>query len=165
MATWTCPNCDRTFGQKGRGHICKPGITVDEYLSEALPITGPIHERILDHVTTLDGDLIVDPLDAGIMYKHDAMFAMITSKTKWVALTVQLPRKLESGRVSRKVVDYGNLFSHVFNLTDPDQIDDEMCDWLTEAFFRRTPGMGPGDEASPSSDPMVPDDVDLGPLG
>ena len=34
---------------------------------------------------------------------------MLTSKRKWAALTLQLPRRLESGRVSLKVVDYGEM--------------------------------------------------------
>ncbi len=150
--------------------MCNPGLTVEDYLADAHPVTAPIHERIHDHVSTLDGDLIVDPVGAGIMYKHDSMFAMLTSKTKWAALTVQLPRRLESGRVSRKIVEYGPIFSHTFNLHDPDEIDDEMRGWLTEAFYRKHGGApDDGDDDAPTSraswDPMVPDDVDLGPLG
>lgn len=137
-------------------------MTIEQYLADALPATRGLHEAVLAHVSALDGDLIVDPLDAGIMYKHDAMFAMLTSKTKWVALTVQMPRRIESERVSRKVIEYGPLYSHVFNLTDASEVDDEMCGWLTEAFYRRHGH--PDEMARPSADPMVPDDVDLGPL-
>lgn len=139
--------------------MCNPGLTVEEYLRDAHPATGPIHERILAHVRTLDGDLIVDPVDAGIMYKHDSMFAMLTSKTKWAALTLQLPHRLESERVSRKVAEYGAVFSHVFNLRSAAEIDDEMCAWLSDAFFRKQGGRG--SVASASWDPMVPDDIDL----
>ncbi len=139
--------------------MCNPGLTVEEYLRDAHPVTGPAHERILAHVESLDGELIVDPVEAGIMYKHDSMFAMLTSKRNWAALTVQLPRRLVSSRVSRKIIEYGPVFSHVFNLHDADEIDEEMCDWLTEAFFRKQGGAGA--EASASWDPMVPDDIDL----
>lgn len=165
MATWDCPACGRTFGQEGRGHICNPGLTVDEYLSGAHPVTGPIHDRIVAHLGTLEGELIVDPVAAGIMYKHDSMVAMLTSRTKWAALTLQLPRRLHSARVSRKIVEYGPIFSHTFNLHDPAEIDDEMCSWLTEAFYRKLGGPpNGGDESARTSwDPMVPDDVDVEP--
>ncbi len=56
----------------------------------------------------------------------------------------------------------GPIFSHTFNLHDPDEIDDEMRGWLTEAFYRKHGG--PPDDTSParaSWDPMVPDDIDL----
>ena len=166
MATWECPECGRTFGQVGRSHMCQPGPSIDDYLAEAHPVTGPIRERVLAHLRTLEGDLIVDPVGAGIMYKHDAMFAMLTSRTKWAALTLQLGRRLESDRVSLKIADYGSVFSHTFNLHDPDAIDDEMCEWLTEAFYRKHgPPLGDESEARASWDPMVPDDVDLGPFG
>lgn len=146
--------------------MCNPGLTVAAYLAEAHPVTGPIHDRIVDHLESLDGELIVDPVAAGIMYKHDSMVAMLTSKTKWAALTLQLPRRVDSSRVSRKVVEYGAIFSHTFNLHDAAEIDDELRGWLTEAFYRKFGG--PPDCADVSAraswDPMVPDDVDLGPL-
>jgi hypothetical protein len=146
--------------------MCSPGMTVDDYLADALAIAGPIHERIVEHLSSLDGDLIVDPVGAGIMYKHDSMFAMLTSKTRWVALMMQLPRRLESGRVSLKIADWGTAFGHTFNLHDPDEIDDEMCSWLTEAFYRKHGGPPDDDGGAPSAaraswDPMVPDDIDL----
>lgn len=160
MATWECPACGRTFGKVGRPHMCNPGVTVEEYVAGGHPLTGPVHERVLAHLETLDGELIVDPVGAGIMYKHDSMIAMLRSKTKWVALGLVLRRRLDSPRVSLKVTENGGKFWHVFNIHDADAIDDEMCDWLTEAFLREPVG----EVASASWDPMVPDDIDLGPL-
>lgn len=147
--------------------MCNPGLSIEEYLADAHPLAGPVHERVLDHLSTLDGDLIVDPVSAGIMYKHDSMFAMLTSKTKWVALNLSLPRRLDSGRVSRKIIDHGPFHYHTFNIDDADEIDDEMRGWLTEAFYRKHGGRPDDDESESSAswDPMVPDDVDLGPLG
>ncbi|MGI9645269.1 MAG: DUF5655 domain-containing protein [Ilumatobacteraceae bacterium] len=158
---WECPDCGRTFGRQGRGHMCAPGLTVGEYLEDAHPLAGPVHERVHEHLSTLDGELIVDPVGAGILYKHDSTFAMLTSKKKWVALGVMLRRRLDSPRVSLKVSEQSGRFWHTFNLHDPDEIDDEMCEWLTESFHRDRHER----PARASWDPMVPDDVDLGPLG
>jgi len=73
--------------------MCRPGLTVEEFLAAALPIAGPIRERIATRLSTLDGDLIVDPVDAGLLYKHDSTFTMLRSKTERVALSLHLPRQ------------------------------------------------------------------------
>ena len=44
------------------------------------------------------------------------------------------------------------------NLTDPEQIDDEILEWRTEAFYR-------GEPPEAGADPMVPDDIDEDFLG
>ena len=65
-------------------------------------------------------------------------------------------RKITSKRFSRKVIEYQGKFHHVINLTDADQVDEQLLEWLTEAFYRGDP---------PSLDPMVPDDIDEDFLG
>lgn len=152
---WTCPNCDREFGQRGQGHMCKPGITIDEFMSTAWPGTREIFDAVNGRLATLEGDLIVDPLEAAILFKHGPTVVTIRSMKNWAALGLTLGRQLDSDRMSRKVTEYSGKFFHVFNLTSADEIDDAMCEWLTEAFYLKT---GP---PSAAGDPMVPDDVDI----
>ena len=161
MVIWTCPNCDRSFGAKGQGHMCLPGLTIEEFLADVPDFVAPVLTRVRDHLVDVDasdahGGLIVDPLvKKKVLFKNGPTFCIVDVKKKWVAVGFSLRRKLESGRLSRKVSEYGNKFFHVVNVVDPDDIDDEFCDWLTEAYHH-------GTEASPSSfDPMVPDDVDI----
>lgn len=155
MATWTCPDCDRTFGAVGRSHVCEPGLTLDEWLGEALPVAKPVVERVLDHLRPVDsgGDLIVDPIPSVILLKNGPVFCTIRNMTKWVAVGFYLRRRLESPRLSRKVQSHGGRHFHVVNVDDEAEIDDELLGWVGEAFT------GP-DPESPGADPMVPDDVD-----
>ena len=152
---WTCPNCKRKFGAKGRGHMCEPGLTLPEWFATARPEAEPIFAVVNRHLETLEGgDLIVDPLlNKKILFKNGPTICILESMTKWVALGLTLRRKLPSTRMSRKVVDYQGKYHHVFNLTSPDQVDDELLEWITEAFYR-------GDPPSDGADPMVPDDID-----
>ncbi len=155
---WTCPDCKRSFGAKGRNHTCKPGLTLDEYFASARPEARPIFEAINAHLETLEGDLIVDPLDKKILFKNGPTIAIMDSMTKWVALGFTLRRKVSSKRFSRKVIDYQGKYYHVANLTDPEQVDDELLEWLTEAFYK-------GEMPAEGADPMVPDDIDEDFLG
>ena len=161
MTRWTCPNCNRVFGKLNQSHMtCEPAISLDEYFAEAKPFEKPIFDAVKVHLDTLD-DVIIDPLNIGILLKNGPMFAELRPKTKWVAVGFSLSRKLETGRLSRKVVNYGSKYFHVINVTEPSTIDDEFCEWLTEAYHLAggTLGAHRATEAR-GGDGMVPDDID-----
>ncbi len=159
MATWTCPDCSRSFGAVGRNHMCLPGLTAEEFLAGAPDFTEPVFRAVNDHLRSIDdelgGDLIVDPLANKVLFKNGPTFCIFEPKTKWVAIGFSLRRSLRTGRLSRKTSDYGDKFHHVINVDDAALIDDEFRYWLTEAY-------GVGSASKPSSaDPMVPDDIDF----
>ena len=182
MAAWRCPDCKREFGAVGRGHMCTPGLSIDEFLDGSPDFVGPVLERVREHLVAVDaaanGELIVDPLEKKVLLKNGPTFAILDVKTKWVAVGFSLRRKVESGRLSRKVADYGSKYFHVVNVAAADLVDDELCGWLTEAYHHGDPdaadafrGEQAGDRgdrggsdvvsASSSDDPMLPDDIDF----
>lgn len=158
MTVWTCPDCERDFGARGQGHDCRPGLTIDEYAADALPWFRPIFDRIEVRLHSLDGDLIIDPIDKMVLFKHGGTFATLTSMTKWVAIGFSLRRRLTSTRLSRKVQAYGAKYHHVVNLTDPDEVDDELLGWIEEAFLTSVRDVSPTTDGGAG---MVPDDVDV----
>ena len=149
MERWTCPDCQRQFGKPNQSHTCSPGFTIDDYFATAKPWERAIFDRVADHLEGL-GDVIVDPISIGILFKNGPVFCQLRAMKRWTALGFSLDRRLTSARISRKVVEYHGKYFHVVNVDDPAQIDDEVLGWLTEAY--RLYGGG--------SDPMVPDDVD-----
>ncbi len=159
MTKWTCPSCGRVFGAVGRGHICAPGLTLQEFYDGALPITQGVVETIIADLRRVDpdDDLVVDPLASAILLKNGPTFATVRSRTRWVAVGFSLERKLTTDRLGRKVGSYGKRFDHVVNVADPDEVDDELLGWLREAFLRGAPDPTIDD----GTDPMVPDDIDL----
>ena len=179
MATWTCPDCKRTFGAVGRNHMCNPGLTIEEFLADAPSFVAPVFHVVHDHLTSVDadvdGDLIVDPLDGKVLFKNGPTFCIIDVKTKWVAVGFSLRRAVESGRLSRKTSEQGGRYYHVVNVDDPVAVDSEFCDWLTEAYHHGSQGRGSqgrgsqgrgsqgkgADAGAGGFDPMVPDDIDF----
>ena len=141
--------------------MCAPGITLDELLEDSIPIAGPIIDHTLERLRALDGgdELIVDPIPGKLMLKRDAMFCLVEPKRKWVAIGFQLERKLDSERLSRKVMSGGRKHYHVVNVGDVDELDEELLGWIEEAFV----GPPPDDVSVGGADPMVPDDVDIFP--
>lgn len=139
MALWTCPECDRRFGRANQGHECAPAMTLEDYFSTGPERERPIFDAVWAHLSTLESDdgddVYVEPVSVGIFFKGRSVFAQLRPMTKWVALSFNLDRRLTSNRLSRKVVAHGSRFYHVVNVEGPEQIDDQIIDWLTEAFL------------------------------
>ncbi|HJV09527.1 MAG TPA: DUF5655 domain-containing protein [Acidimicrobiales bacterium] len=130
---WTCPECGRRFRRTRQSHECAPAMSVEEYFS-----TGPAHERpifeaVLAHVATL-GPVHVEPVSVGIFLKRAQTFAELRPKDRWVAMSFWLPRRVQHERIVRKVNEYGGRYWHIANLRSPDDVDDRLRGWLTEAY-------------------------------
>ncbi len=120
--------------------MCSPGLTVDEYFALAQPWERPVFEVVAAHLESL-GPVIIDPITIGILFKNGPMLCELRAMKKWTALGFHLGRRLTSGRLSRKVIDHRTKYFHVINIDDPEQVDDEILGWLTEAYplCRRNP--------------------------
>ena len=149
-AMWTCDLCQRQFGRKGQSHECAPAMTLDEYFAaaddpelaprvrESAARERPIFEAVMAHLESIaDEPIHVDPVSVGIFIKRSGSFLELRPRTKWVALSFSLSREIKHSRIARKVVPYSGRYFHVVNLTGPDDVDDVVKEWLTEAFFDR----------------------------
>ena len=54
--------------------------------------------------------------------------------TKWVALCLFMPRTVRDRRISRKPIPSGRIVYHVVNVRGPDDVDDVVKGWITEAW-------------------------------
>jgi len=155
--------------------MCTPGLSIEDFLEESPGFVAPVFHRVHEHLKAVDtaagGELIIDPLAKKVLLKNGPTFAILDVKTKWVAVGFTLRRRLESARLSRKVAEYGTKYFHVVNVDDPELVDDELCEWLTEAYHHGDPDAADAyrDEqekndvasAPASDDPMMPDDIDF----
>jgi len=116
-------------------------MTIEQFFADAPERERPIFDAVMDHLDQV-GPVIVDPVQVGILLKNGPVFAELRPMTKWVALTFFLPVELDHPRLSRKVVragGKGNRFYHVVNIADAVEIDDQILDWLTEAYLAVDP--------------------------
>ena len=134
LELWTCPECKRSFGKVNQGHACQPGLSVEEYFSTGPPWERPIFEAVRAHLESV-GPIHVEPVQVGVFFKTSRTIIELRPKTKWVACSFSLGRKLTSDRISRKVIQWSaGRFYHVVNLRSPDEVDDELKGWLTECY-------------------------------
>ena len=134
MARWTCPDCKREFGRNKQSHECAPAMSLDEYFSTGPERERPIYEAVKAHLDTL-GPVIVEPVSVGIFLKKTQNFCQLRPRDRWVAMSFSLPRREQHPRINRKVQAYNGRFWHVADLRTPDDLDDQLKEWLTEAYF------------------------------
>ena len=131
MPVWVCPECGRRFARRGQAHECAPALSLDEYFATGPERERPIFEAVMAGLDERVGPIHIEPVSVGIFLKRARGFCELRPKTKWVAVGFGMPRTLHSPRLSRKVVDSW----HVVNVREPREVDDELLDWLAEAYF------------------------------
>ena len=108
-------------------------MTLEAYFS-----TGPAHERpifeaVMDSLGTI-GPVHVEPVSVGIFLKRARSFAQLRPRDKWVNLSFGLRRRLDSPRIRTRQDAGGGRTHHVIRLVGPDDVDEEVRDWLAEAY-------------------------------
>jgi hypothetical protein len=109
-------------------------MSVEEYFSTGPPHERPIFDAVMAHLATL-GPVHVEPVSVGIFLKRSTKFAELRPMVRWVALSFVLPRVMRHPRMARKVYSSGHRHHHVVNLRTPEEVDDEVREWLTEAYL------------------------------
>ncbi len=108
-------------------------MTIEEYFETGPDFERPIYEAVAAHMATLE-DVHTEAVSVGIFFKRKRTFAQLRTMTRWIALSFILERKLDSKRLSRKVQGAGERYYHVINVRSPEEIDDQIREWLTEAW-------------------------------
>jgi len=114
-------------------------MTLEEYFTTGFPEREkPIFEAVMKHLDTV-GPVFVEPVSVGIFLKRAKRFAELRTMTRWVALSFSLPRRVDHRLMKRKPQLYHGTWYHVVNVTTADDIDDQIKEWLTEAYLNSPP--------------------------
>jgi hypothetical protein len=133
VAVWTCPNCERTFGRNGQGHLCIPGTTVDEWFADEPAEHRAIHDAIAEHLEAL-GDVRIEAVAVGIFYKRGRTLAELRGRADHLGLTMILPQSAENPRFSSRGKMSGGRAWFKLPLRTAADVDDQVRDWLTVAW-------------------------------
>ena len=134
MSPWTCPACERRFGSRNQSHECAPALSLDEYFSTGPAREKPIFEAVRAHLEAL-GPVHVEPVSVGIFFKRSRTFVELRTMRDWVALWFRLGRPVDHPRVTRKVQTTGRRTWYIVRLRGPEDVDDEVRGWLSEAYL------------------------------
>jgi len=119
-------------------------MTVEDYFATGPPHERPVYEAVVGYLRTL-GPIHVEPVSVGIFLKASGSFVELRPMTRWVAMSFPLPRRVSHPLIARKPYDTGARVYHVVNLRGPDDLTDQVRDWLAESYALVEDLDGPAD--------------------
>jgi len=134
VTAWTCPKCDRRFGRRNQSHECSPAMSLEDYFATGPPFERPIFEAVHGHLTTV-GPVHLEPVSVGLFFKRSRTFVELRPMTRWVVLSFILSRSVDDPRITRRITISGHRTYHQTKLRSPADVDDQVRDWLTDAYL------------------------------
>lgn len=134
VSRWTCPRCDREFANPNQSHTCVPGCTVDAAFAGRPPRLRAVYDAILAHLQDL-GPVHEDAVSVGVFLKADRKLAEVRPRSRDVSLALYLPRPVRDPRIARVLGPAAPRVVHFLLLREPEEVDDQVRTWLTEAFL------------------------------
>jgi Domain of unknown function (DUF5655) len=133
VTRWVCPNCDREFASTNQAHVCVPGVTVNDLLARYPRWMSEIYVAIMAQLNSV-GPVHEDAVSVGIFLKSDRKIAEFRPRVRSLLLSLYLPYELNDPRIDRVLPAAADRVVHMIKLTSPTQVDDQLREWLTEAY-------------------------------
>ncbi|MBK6317283.1 MAG: hypothetical protein IPF51_00695 [Dehalococcoidia bacterium] len=130
---WACPACGREFGQR-RSHVCVPALSVETYFGGRPAPEREIFDIIRGQVESL-GPCIIEPVNVGIFFKRKRNFLELRPKTRWLALSFGLARRVDDPRITRTFASTSGRTYHTIRIRGPEDIDQQVREWITESYL------------------------------
>jgi hypothetical protein len=110
-------------------------MTLEDYFAaDGPPFERPVFDAVHAHLTTL-GPLHVEPVSVGVFFKRSRTFAELRPMTRWMTLSFILSHQVTDPRITQRVTISGRRVYHKIKLREPDEVDDQVRDWLTDAYL------------------------------
>jgi hypothetical protein len=119
-----------------------PGIAVDELLARHPAWVADIFTAVIDRLRQL-GPIYEDAVNVGVFLKSHRKIAEVRPRVRSLQLLLYLPERVDDPRVARVLSTGSDRNTHVINLTSPEQVDDELGQWLELSYDFNTDGVRP----------------------
>ncbi len=94
----------------------------------------PIYEKLLAKIQALGDDITITPKKAAVSFIRKHQFVLIKPATK---TRIDLGLKLKDKAKTKRLGDsgpFGSMCTHRVQITDVDEVDDELLSWIKEAY-------------------------------
>lgn len=98
----------------------------------------PIYEQLLKTVKKLGSDVVITPKKTAVSIIRKKQFALIKPATKTrIDLGLKIKDKPTTDRLENSG-PFGTMCTHRVRITSSDEVDQELTDWLSEAYQKAT---------------------------
>jgi hypothetical protein len=113
-------------------------MSKEEYFATGPEFERRVYEAVAAHLETF-GPLLIEYVSVGIFFKRSRTFAELRPMRDRVRLSVLLSRRLRDPRIVKTYHGQGLRSAYFIDLRDAQDVDTEVRDWLTEAYFSSPP--------------------------
>lgn len=131
--SWRCPRCGRRFAHEDQFHS-HDTVDVDAHFTGRPARVRASFDRLIG---SLPSDVQVEPLRSVIVLSAHTTFSFITVQSRRLLVGIFLDRQLDSPRIVKVDVVTSRKIANTVEARGPDDIDDELCRWLREAYELR----------------------------
>jgi hypothetical protein len=114
-----------------------PGNSVDATFHDKPPEQRAIYNAITAHLATL-GRVHADAVQVGVFLKADRKLAELRPKSRWLSCYLFLGRRIDDGRVARILEVAADRYMHEVKLRTVDDVDEQLREWLSEAYYENS---------------------------
>jgi len=126
------PTCGRHFERHGQSHSCSP-YTIELHF-EGKPAGKKLYEQLKRAIKKDIGSFQVESQAYCIHLVNPTTFAAIKIFKDKLQVDFSLSRMLHSKRIERFSKMSANSYLYMAELTDPDDINTQLLDWIGEAY-------------------------------
>ncbi len=128
---WRCPTCGQTFVTRNMPHSCQVVALGDHFAGSDL---RPVFDAYLQ-AAELNGPVTVNATKSRITLQARMRFAGLdTPRRDHLRAYVVLTRRRDSPRFAKVEFIPPSYYVHRFRLRTPEDVDDEVREWLAEAY-------------------------------
>ncbi len=104
-----------------------------DHLRDKEQVVTDIYEKLIAELRTF-GPIKIEPKKTSIHLGNRYGFAGVYTRKNYINLEVHLNYQLTSERVSKVEQASANRFHHTIKLSEPNEIDIELLNWLKQAY-------------------------------
>lgn len=130
---WTCPKCGRQFVSANKYHTCARYSLDDHFAGKALVVRS-VYDQLVALLQSL-GPISIHPLKTRIVFQSDTQFAAAVPRKNYLELYAWLRRRAAHPRLHKVEMGVYRDYGHIFRLTQPGDLDDDLLALLQEAYF------------------------------
>lgn len=130
---WTCPKCDRKFVNPNTPHSCGR-YSVQQFLAGKNEDAVSLYEQFSALVQKC-GAVFIAPAKTRIGFQVRMIFAAVNKLSdEGLDAHVVLTRRLKSPRFRRIEMMTAKCYVHHFRIASKSELDEEVRNWLREAY-------------------------------
>lgn len=130
---WVCPNCGRQFVSVNRNHSCGR-YSFEDHFAGKEPFARELYDLLFRSLKQF-GPVRAFPVKTRIVFQAEVQFAAAVPRKRSLDGYLWLRRQAAHPRIHKIEMGIFRDYGHIFRLTRPDDLDEELVNLLHEAYI------------------------------